>query len=109
MKTPVTVLSDMLRAIRDAEHAQRISETTERASRKADLLRGGLTSGNKKQTETGLTNPVNEQNAQRYVKRAQNRQKRDFRIRKRLINQHKEKRHENLYRRRLHQHQAGMD
>ncbi|EFK6598456.1 replication endonuclease, partial [Escherichia coli] len=61
MKTPVTVLSDMLRAIRDAEHAQRISETTERASRKADLLRGGLTSGNKKQTETGLTNPVNEQ------------------------------------------------
>ncbi|WP_245394664.1 hypothetical protein [Escherichia coli] len=37
----------MLRAIRDAEHAQRISETTERASRKADLLRGGLTSGNK--------------------------------------------------------------
>ncbi|EET3659538.1 replication protein A, partial [Escherichia coli] len=61
MKTPVTVLSDMLRAIRDAEHAQRISETTERASRKADLLQGGLTSGNKKQTETGLTNPVNEQ------------------------------------------------
>lgn len=47
MKTPVTVLSDMLRAIRDAEHAQRISETTERAHRKADLLRGGLTSGNK--------------------------------------------------------------
>lgn len=47
MKTPVTVLSDMLRAIRDAEHAQRISETTERARRKADLLRGGLTSGNK--------------------------------------------------------------
>ncbi|EPR8840903.1 DNA replication protein, partial [Escherichia coli] len=36
-------------------------ETTERASRKADLLQGGLTSGNKKQTETGLTNPVNEQ------------------------------------------------
>ncbi|HAN7627290.1 TPA: replication endonuclease [Escherichia coli] len=61
MKTPVTVLSDMLRAIRDAEHAQRISETTERARRKADLLRGGLTSGNKKQTETGFTNPVNEQ------------------------------------------------
>ncbi|HAJ5476736.1 TPA: hypothetical protein HMV44_24665, partial [Escherichia coli] len=61
MKTPVTVLSDMLRAIRDAEHAQRISETTERARRKADLLRGGLTSGNKKQTETGLMNPVNEQ------------------------------------------------
>ncbi|EES1846135.1 replication endonuclease [Escherichia coli] len=61
MKTPVTVLSDMLRAIRDAEHAQRISETTERASHKADLLRGSLTSGNKKQTETGLTNPVNEQ------------------------------------------------
>ena len=54
MKTPVTVLSDMLRAIRDAEHAQRISETTERARRKADLLRGSLTSGNKKQTETGL-------------------------------------------------------
>ncbi|ENC8284461.1 replication endonuclease, partial [Escherichia coli] len=61
MKTPVTVLSDMLRAIRDAEHAQRISETTERAHRKADLLRGSLTSGNKKQTETGFTNPVNEQ------------------------------------------------
>ncbi|HBH7736480.1 TPA: replication endonuclease, partial [Escherichia coli] len=61
MKTPVTVLSDMLRAIRDAEHAQRISETTERAHRKADLLRGGLTRGNKKQTETGFTNPVNEQ------------------------------------------------
>lgn len=39
MKTPVTVLSDMLRTIRDAEHAQRISETTERARRKADLLR----------------------------------------------------------------------
>ncbi len=36
----ITVLSDMLRAIRDAEHAQRISETTERASRKADLLQG---------------------------------------------------------------------
>lgn len=34
MKTPVTVLSDMLRAIRDAEHAQRINETTERARRK---------------------------------------------------------------------------
>ncbi|ENN2944471.1 replication endonuclease, partial [Escherichia coli] len=47
MKTPVTVLSDMLRAIRNAEHEQRISETTERARRKADLLRGGLTSGNK--------------------------------------------------------------
>lgn len=61
MKTPVTVLSDMLRAIRDTEHAQRISETTERARRKADLLRGGLTIGNKKQTETGFTNPVNEQ------------------------------------------------
>ncbi|HAW5822166.1 TPA: replication endonuclease, partial [Escherichia coli] len=38
MKTPVTVLSDMLRAIRDAEHAQRINETTERARRKATLL-----------------------------------------------------------------------
>ncbi|ENE7370850.1 replication endonuclease, partial [Escherichia coli] len=38
MKTPVTVLSDMLRAIRDAEHAQRINETTERAHRKATLL-----------------------------------------------------------------------
>ncbi|EPD2792751.1 replication protein A, partial [Escherichia coli] len=61
MKTPVTVLSDMLRAIRDAEHAQRISETTERAHHKADLLRGSLTSGNKKQTETGFTNPINEQ------------------------------------------------
>ncbi|MBB9957484.1 replication endonuclease, partial [Escherichia coli] len=67
MKTPVTVLSDMLRAIRDAEHAQRISETTERARRKADLLRGGLTSGNKKQTETGLTNPVNEQKTRRDI------------------------------------------
>ncbi|EQB1244174.1 replication endonuclease [Escherichia coli] len=67
MKTPVTVLSDMLRAIRDAEHAQRISETTERARRKADLLRGGLTSGNKKQTETGFTNPVNEQKTRRDI------------------------------------------
>lgn len=38
MKTPVTVLSDMLRAIRDTEHAQRINETTERARRKATLL-----------------------------------------------------------------------
>ncbi len=38
MKTPVTVLSDMLRAIRDAEHTQRINETTERARRKATLL-----------------------------------------------------------------------
>ncbi|EMW59381.1 bacteriophage replication A family protein [Escherichia coli 2762100] len=67
MKTPVTVLSDMLRAIRDAEHAQRISETTERARRKADLLRGGLTSRNKKQTETGFTNPVNEQKTRRDI------------------------------------------
>ncbi|HCB9545211.1 TPA: replication endonuclease, partial [Escherichia coli] len=67
MKTPVTVLSDMLRAIRDAEHAQRISETTERAHRKADLLRGGLTRGNKKQTETGSTNPVNEQKTRREI------------------------------------------
>ncbi|EFH3940559.1 replication endonuclease, partial [Escherichia coli] len=67
MKTPVTVLSDMLRAIRDAEHARRISETTERARRKADLLRGGLTSENKKQTETGLTNPVNEQKTRRVI------------------------------------------
>ncbi|HHN8906560.1 TPA: replication endonuclease, partial [Escherichia coli] len=67
MKTPVTVLSDMLRAIRDAEHAQRISETTERAHRKADLLRGGLTRGNKKQTETGFTNPVNEQKTRRNI------------------------------------------
>ncbi|HCN8248284.1 replication endonuclease [Escherichia coli] len=67
MKTPVTVLSDMLRAIRDAEHAQRISETTERARRKADLLRGGLTSGNKKQTETGFTNPANEQKTRRDI------------------------------------------
>ncbi|EPE4770272.1 replication endonuclease, partial [Escherichia coli] len=67
MKTPVTVLSDMLRAIRDAEHAQRISETTERAHRKADLLRGGLTRGNKKQTETGFTNPVNEQKKRREI------------------------------------------
>ncbi|ENH9326388.1 DNA replication protein, partial [Escherichia coli] len=54
-------------AIRDAEHAQRISETTERARRKADLLRGGLTSGNKKQTETGFTNPVNEQKTRRDI------------------------------------------
>ncbi|HIA4160373.1 TPA: replication endonuclease, partial [Escherichia coli] len=38
MKTPVTVLSDMLRAIRDTEHAQRINATTERARRKATLL-----------------------------------------------------------------------
>ncbi|HCB9545217.1 TPA: replication endonuclease, partial [Escherichia coli] len=67
MKTPVTVLSDMLRAIRDAEHAQRISETTERAHRKADLLRGSLTRGNKKQTETGFTNPVNEQKKRREI------------------------------------------
>lgn len=35
---PVTVLSDMLRAIRDTEHAQRINATTERARRKATLL-----------------------------------------------------------------------
>ncbi|HHH7784806.1 TPA: replication endonuclease, partial [Escherichia coli] len=67
MKTPVTVLSDMLRAIRDAEHAQRISETTEHARRKADLLRGSLTSGNKKQTETGFTNPANEQKTRRDI------------------------------------------
>ncbi|SIZ26287.1 replication protein for prophage CP-933T [Shigella sonnei] len=67
MKTPVTVLSDMLRAIRDAEHAQRISETAERARRKAGLLRGGLTSGNKKQTETGFTKPVNEQKTRRDI------------------------------------------
>ncbi|MEX9542089.1 replication endonuclease, partial [Escherichia coli] len=67
MKTPVTVLSDMLRAIRDAEHAQRISETTERARRKADLLRGSLISGNKKQTETGFTNPANEQKTRRDI------------------------------------------
>ncbi len=67
MKTPVTVLSDMLRAIRDAEHAQRIRETTERARRKANLLRTGLTSGNKKQTETGFTNPVNEQKTRRDI------------------------------------------
>ncbi|HAI3445373.1 TPA: replication endonuclease, partial [Escherichia coli] len=38
MKTPVTVLSDMLRAIRDAEHAQRISETTKHARKKISLL-----------------------------------------------------------------------
>ncbi|XTZ36736.1 replication endonuclease [Salmonella enterica] len=64
-RQPVTALSDMLRAIRDAEHAQRISEATERARHKADLLRGGFTSGNKKQTETGFTNPINEQKARR--------------------------------------------
>ncbi|MEK0045923.1 replication endonuclease, partial [Escherichia albertii] len=67
MKTPVTVLSDMLRAIRDAEHAQRINETTERVRRKADLLQGGLTSENKKQTKTGFTNPVNEQKTRRDI------------------------------------------
>ncbi|STK94832.1 phage replication protein [Escherichia coli] len=38
MKTPVTVLSDMLRAIRDAEHAQRINETTKHARKKISLL-----------------------------------------------------------------------
>ncbi|ENM7946242.1 replication endonuclease, partial [Escherichia coli] len=38
MKTPVTVLSDMLRAIRDAEHAQRISESTKHARKKISLL-----------------------------------------------------------------------
>ncbi|EIK3229232.1 replication endonuclease, partial [Escherichia coli] len=47
MKTPVTVLSDMLRAIHDTEHTQRICETTERACHKADLLRRGVKSGNK--------------------------------------------------------------
>ena len=57
----------MLRAIRDAEHAQRINETTERVRRKADLLRGGLTSENKKQTKTGFTNPVNEQKTRRDI------------------------------------------
>ena len=44
----------MPRQSRDAEHARESGETTERARRKADLLEGGLTSGNKKQTETGL-------------------------------------------------------
>uniref|UniRef100_UPI002FCBDC92 DNA replication protein n=1 Tax=Escherichia coli TaxID=562 RepID=UPI002FCBDC92 len=53
--------SEMLRAIRYEVHEMRISETNERASSNADLLGGGLTCGNKKQTETGLTNPVNEQ------------------------------------------------
>ncbi|HBB3289970.1 TPA: replication endonuclease, partial [Escherichia coli] len=48
MKTPVTVLSDMLRAIRDAEHAQRINETTERARHKAGLLQGKGNSEKKK-------------------------------------------------------------
>lgn len=109
MKTPVTVLSDMLRAIRDAEHAQRISETTERARRKADLLRGSLISGNKNRQKRDSQIPQMSKNTPRYMKRAQNRRKRDLKIRKRLINQHKENRHENLYRRRLHQHQAGMD
>ncbi len=47
-KPPVTVLSDMLRAIRDAEHAQQISAGTERAHSRAGLLRGGLISENKK-------------------------------------------------------------
>ncbi|EPU9189317.1 DNA replication protein, partial [Escherichia coli] len=41
------VLSDMLRAIHDTEHTQRICETTERACHKADLLRRGVKSGNK--------------------------------------------------------------
>ncbi|EPR9043162.1 replication protein A, partial [Escherichia coli] len=35
--------------------------------RKADLLRGGLTIGNKKQTETGFTNPVNVQKTRRDI------------------------------------------
>ncbi|EFC4004703.1 TPA: replication endonuclease [Escherichia coli O146] len=48
MKTPVTVLSDMLRAIRDAEHAQRINETTERARHKASLLQDKGNSEKKK-------------------------------------------------------------
>lgn len=47
MKTPVTVLSDMLRAIRDAEHAQRISATTKHVRRKADLLQSWLNNRNK--------------------------------------------------------------
>ena len=70
----------MLRAIRDAEHEQRISETTERARRKADLLRGDRPVETKKQTETGFTNPVNEQKRAAIYEARTKQAKRDFRI-----------------------------